>query len=171
MKARSRHAYTNDRGQEIWWIAGANVATRYPHTPRYLVMHHTAGTDSRDYLHQNDRGVSCHYLVGQYDDVGINPRVHKYAGEASQITHTQFFSTIGVIQNPNPWAISIEMEGPPIDSNVQDEAATLAASIMRYWRGRGIDLLLLGHKHIDRQGKVDPALDWGAFCKTVYGRL
>lgn len=163
--------YINDAQQPIFWLDGANVGERMGRTPRYLVIHHTAGTDSRAYLQKNNRGVSCHYLVGLYGDASINPRVYKFASETTKITYTQGFSSIGPVNDPNPWAISIEMEGPPINDNVIDETATLAASIIRYWRQKSVELLLVGHKHIDRTGKVDPALDWCAFCKTVYSRM
>ncbi len=164
-------AYQNDAGQDIYFIGGANHSPRGTNPLRYLVLHHTAGTDSRAYLRENALGVSCHYLIGLYPNAGINPRIYKFASESTQQTYTQGYSTIGTTSNMNPFSVSIEIEGPPIDSNVLDEAATLAASILRYWYERGVDLLLIGHKHVDRQSKIDPATPWTALCKTIYGRV
>jgi len=164
-------AYQNDAGQDVYFLSGANHSPRGTNPIRYLVLHHTAGKDSRAYLQQNALGVSCHYLIGLYPDAGINPRIYKYASETTQQTYTQGFSTIGTVTNLNPYSVSIEIEGPPIDSNVLDEAATLAASILRYWHNLGIDLLLIGHKHVDRQGKQDPNCDWTDLCRTIYGRV
>lgn len=167
----TRPLYSNAAGQDIYSIAGANVGQRPLNTPpRYLIIHHTAGVDSRKYLWQNDLGVSAHYLVGIYRDTGGAVRVYKYAGEASEYTYTQGFSTIGPITDPNKWCISIEMEGPPIPPAVFTASARLAWSILRYWASRGHPLVMLGHRHIDRRGKQDPAVDWQAFCEEAYRR-
>lgn len=161
--------YTNDAGMPIFWIDGANVAPRPTGMrPRFLVIHHTAGSDSRKYLWKNPRGVSTHYLLGIYADAGPAPRTYKFASESSKQTFTQGYSSIGIIDNPNPMSISIEIEGPPLAHDVIGEAARLAGAIRRYWSEHGVDLLLIGHKHIDTQGKTDPQLNWDAFCEQVY---
>lgn len=164
-------SYMNSAGQAIYWIAGANIGKRGVELPKYLVLHHTAGTDSRAYLQKNKLGVSAHYLCGSYPDTGPNPVVLKYAGETDDVTYTQGYSTIGTVNDPNPWCISIELEGPPIDPAVQQAGADLAGAILRYWSDRGVDLLLLRHKDIDRQGKIDPTLDWTWFCRRAYGGM
>ena len=165
-------AYVNDAGQPVYLITGANKAPRGPGVkPKFMVIHHTAGSDSRKYLWQNERGVSTHYLLGVYPDAGITPRVYKYASETLEQTFTQGFSTIGTDTNPNPESISLELEGPPIQPQVRVEAAKLVASILRYWAGRGVSLLLIGHKHIDTQGKQDPDLPWTAWCSDVYRQV
>jgi N-acetyl-anhydromuramyl-L-alanine amidase AmpD len=166
--APSTPLYTNTHRQPIYWIDGANVGSREGILPDFLVMHHTAGTDSRKYLWKNPKGVSTHYLIGIYPDAGPVPRIYKYATEGSQFTFTQGFSRIGPDEDPNNRCISIEMEGPPVHQFVIDEAAKLAGSILRYWANKGRHLLLIGHRHIDLNGKLDPAVDWSHFCQRVY---
>lgn len=164
--------YTNDAGQPIYWIDGAAHGTRTERDLRLLVIHHTAGTDSREYLQNNSKKSSSTYLVGEYPDAdGV--RVYKYMSETTAAPYTQGFGTIGPLSNGakvNRAAISIEMEGPPLTPGVIQETAKLAASILRYWSAKGVDLVLIGHKHIDGR-KHDPALDWGDFCKLVYSHV
>jgi len=165
----ARYSYTNALGQDVYYVAGANV---YPAPvgllKRFLVIHHTAGTDSRAYLKRNPKRVSTHYLIGNYDD-GRARRVYKYASEVRECTHTQGFGTIGgyTAGNINDVCISIEIEGPPIDDPLMLAAADLARSIIDTWRGLGVELLMLRHKDIDTQ-KSDPALQWNNFCQLTY---
>ncbi len=167
----TKPTYTNDAGQPIFWIDGAAKGTRTAADLRLLVIHHTAGTDSRAYLANNPLKSSSTYVVGNYPDCGL--RVYKYMSETSAAPYTQGFGSISTLdtgEEINRASISIETEGPPFDPQVVDATATLAASILRYWAKQGRELLLIGHKHIDAR-KQDPAFSWQEFCKRVYALI
>lgn len=168
--------HVNDASQPIFWIEGAARGNRTPDDLRLLVIHHTAGTDSRSYLARNALNSSTTYLVGSYPDAG-GVRVYKYMSESSSAPFTQGFGSIGSVANINRSSIAIECEGGVPQSNgelflpdVVEQSAILAASILRYWSARGIDLLLVAHKHVDKR-KSDPAFDWSDFCKLVYAAV
>jgi N-acetyl-anhydromuramyl-L-alanine amidase AmpD len=161
--------YTNPSGQGIFWIDGANTAPRPDgRKPSVLVIHDTAGTDSRQYLANNDRGVSAHYLVGEYPDC-TGPRIYKYASEAKRITHTQGPGRLGGIRasNINEVAISIEIETPMLSSSSLSYAALLAQEVLRGWQQVGVDLIMLPHRIIQAD-KYDPRLNWSRWCTMVY---
>lgn len=166
-------AYINNAGQAIFLLPAVHKSPRaVSGDVRLLVIHHTGGTDSRLYLADpgDGREVSSHYLVGDYANVGV--RIYKYGSETTDAMWTQGGGRLGGLQgmNPNQVAISIEIEGPPVKPAVFDAAALLAASIIRYWRKQGRELLLIRHRDID-PNKRDPDLDWTAFCQSVYTRL
>jgi hypothetical protein len=171
----TKPSYTNDAGQAVYWIEGAARGSRGPAEIELLVVHHTAGRDSREYLAQNPVNSSSTYLIGEYPDLGGAVRVYKYMSEATAAPYTQGFGSLGGYplrpeiphDNINRRCVSIEIEGPPISAKLQQEAAKLAGSILRYWRGQGRHLLLVGHKHIDDR-KIDPDLNWGQFVAQVY---
>ncbi len=163
--------YSNSAGQKIYWINECAKGTRTPADLRLLVAHHTGGTDSRLYLARNALKSSSTYLVGKYPDCGL--RIYKYMSEGNAAPYTQGYGSISTLDTAleiNKSAISIEMEGPPIDPDVLDASAKLTASILRYWDEQGRDLLLIGHKHLDAR-KKDPDWNWNDFCKRVYGYL
>ncbi len=170
-KLPTEHLYTNSAGQKVYWIDTAAKGKRSAADLRLLVIHHTAGTDSRAYLAENPLKSSSTYLVGKYPDCGL--RVYKYMTEGTSAPYTQGFgsiSTLDTAEEINRASISIEIEGPPIDPQVVDASALLAASIIRYWAEQGRDLLLIGHRHIDSR-KSDPAFSWTDFCKLVYSNV
>lgn len=172
--------YTNDTGQAVYWIDGAAHGTRTAADLELLVIHHTAGVDSRLYLANNPLKSSTTYLVGAYADTGWQPRVYKYMSETFAAPYTQGFGSIGDEDTPleiNAAAIAIEVEGGVKQPDgtlflegVVEESAKLAASILRYWASRGVHLLLLGHKHIDPR-KHDPSFLWTPFCQSVYRQV
>ncbi len=171
----TKPTYTNDAGQPIFWIDGAAKGTRTAADLRLLVIHHTAGTDSRAYLASNPINSSSTYLLGNYPDCGL--RVYKYMSEAHAAPYTQGFgsiSTLDTAEEINKASISIEVEYDPaigvVDPDAFDATATLAASILRYWAKQGRELLLIGHRHLDAR-KSDPAFSWQEFCKLVYSRV
>lgn len=171
-------SYVNLLGQEVYFIDGANHGTRTEDDVRVLMLHHTAGVDSRVYLAQNALGVSASYCVGAYPDTGDKPRVYKYLSERTDIPYTQGYGKLGGLpQNLNTHSISIEVEGlggvTPFREDVLTAAAKLAASIIKDWHdARGVNLVLLGHVHTDdyyRVGKhTDPHWDHTRFNQQVY---
>lgn len=164
--------YMNDLGQPIYLLQATSLGKRPAGVaPRFLILHHTAGRDSREYLWDNELGVSTHYLIGTYPDTALMPRIYKFGSETNDVAYTQAFSSIGLLRDPNNFCISIELEGPPIAPAVIETGATLAASIISYWSARDVDLVLLRHRDIDRQNKIDPTLGWTAFCREVYRQV
>lgn len=172
--------YTNDAGQAVYWIDGAAKGTRIASDIEHLFIHHTGGVDSRKYLWRNELNSSSTYLVGAYEDTGWVPRVYKYMSETTDAPYTQGFGSIAEDDTPreiNASGISIEVEGGINQGNgllfrdgVMEETAKLSASIIRYWESKGIELLLIGHKHVDPR-KNDPKWNWNRFCKLTYGYL
>jgi N-acetyl-anhydromuramyl-L-alanine amidase AmpD len=170
--------YTNLLGQEVYWIDDANAGTRTEGETLVLMLHHTAGKDSRAYLANNPLGVSATYLVGAYADTGNVPRVYKYMSERTAVPYTQGFGSLGGLpKNLNQHSISIEVEGlggaTPFREDVLAAAAKLAASIIKDWHdARHRNLVLLGHDHTDayyRNGRHnDPHWDHTRFNQQVY---
>lgn len=168
-------AYVNNMGQDIFWIDGANAGTRTEKQALVLMMHHTAGTDSRRYLADNPLNVSATYCIGEYPDTNNKPRIYKYMSERTGVPYTQGFGKLGGLpHNLNTHSISIEVEGPPFSPELLAAAAKLAASIIKDWHdNRGRNLVLLGHDHTDdyyRNGRHnDPHWDWSRVTQQVYG--
>jgi N-acetyl-anhydromuramyl-L-alanine amidase AmpD len=170
--------YTNLLGQPVFWIGGAASGDRTENDVLLLVMHHTVGVDSREYLADNPLNSSATYLVGSYADTGDKPRIYKYMSARTAIPYTQGFGSLGgVARGPNPAAISIEVEGmggaTPFRDDVLTAAAKLAASIIKDWHdARGRNLLLIGHDHLDsyyrKDRHDDPHFDWTRFTQQVY---
>lgn len=178
-------AYTTPFGHAVYVVDGANTARRrVPGRITQHVVHHTAGVDSRAYLLANDRGVSVHYLIGCYADqvADANPTgltIIKYASEAGHATHTQGNSKMGR-EAPFHEAVSYEMEGhawvdgvvQPVRQEVIALTAKLVGSSISYWYPLGQrDQVVVGHKHIDTSGKIDPAIDWVRFSQAVWANV
>jgi N-acetyl-anhydromuramyl-L-alanine amidase AmpD len=171
-------AYQNLLGQNVYMIRGAPVVPRTEKDVLVLMLHHTAGTDSRSYGADNPRGVSYTYLTGAYPDTGNVPRVYKYFSETNAAPQAQGGGKLGGLPyNLNTHSITIEVEGlggaVPFRADVLDCAAKLAASIIKDWHDRvGRNLVLLGHDHTDlwtRPGRhSDPHFDWSRFAQQVY---
>lgn len=171
--------YKNILAQDIYWIDGAASGTRTEADTLLLVMHHTAGVDSRRYLADNPLDSSATYLVGAYVDTGNAPRIYKYMSERTDAPYTQGFGSLGGLKRgPNAAAISIEVEGmggaAPFREDVLAAAAKLAASIIKDWHdARDRNLLLIGHDHLDsyyrKDRHDDPHWDHTRFTQQVYG--
>jgi N-acetyl-anhydromuramyl-L-alanine amidase AmpD len=165
----------------------------------YLITHFTesGNKDSRNYLLNpgDGRVVSAHYLAGQYADMNNGqPSIIKYAGEADEATYTQGFGIIGdladydhgtdwsdgkvlvaVKVNANDACIGYEIDANPTASGMPSPSLLNAvtahmADIIRYWAARKVEVVLLGHKHIDPH-KNDPELDWVMFDKMVKAQV
>ncbi len=164
--------YINAAGQPIYRLGAVHKDSRtVPGDIQLLVVHHTAGRDSRRYLVEptDGRQVSTHYLVGAYPDTREQPRIYKYGSEEHDAMYTQGNGRIGRLagRNPNDVAIAFEIEGPPFKSGVIEAAATLARVVLDYWNAKGKDPLLIRHLDLD-PAKRDPAFDWLRFCRLVY---
>lgn len=173
-------SYKNALGQDIYTIDGATYGTRQQADVLLLVIHHTGGADSRQWL-TSPQTASATYLVGAYPDTNNLPRVYKYMSEIVGAPNTQGYGSLGGLPgNPNKHAISIEVEGglvrdgvPHFRTDVLDASARLAGAILRYWHDeQGRNLLLTTHDHLDsfRRGDrhSDPWFDWLPFCVAAY---
>jgi hypothetical protein len=171
--------YTNILGQPVYWIDGAAHGSRTEADVLLLVLHHTAGTDSRTYLADNPNNASATYLVGAYPDTANAPRVYKYMSERTATPYTQGFGSLGGLRyGPNSAAISIEVEGlgggSPFRPDVLTAAAKLGASIVKDWHdSRQRNLLVIGHDHLDsyyrKDRHNDPHWDWTRVIQQLYG--
>lgn len=170
--------YQNNLGQFVYWIDGAPSGKRTEDQALLLVLHHTAGSDSRAWLAgASPSPVSATYLVGAYPDTGNKPRIYKYMSERTGVPFTQGYGVLGGLPtvNPNMHAISIEIEGPPFRDDVLAAAATLAAAIVVDWHeARNKNLLIIGHDHLDDWDRpdrhTDPHFDWSEFLADVYAQ-
>lgn len=168
-------SYVNLLGQDVYFIDGANFGTRVEKDCLVLMLHHTAGKDSRRYLANNPLGVSATYCVGSYPDTDNKPRVYKYMSERTGVPYTQGFGKLGGLRaNLNQHSISIEVEGPPFSDELLSAAAKLAASILKDWHdNRQRCLVVLGHDHTDDYFRADrhtdPHWDHTRFLQQVYG--
>lgn len=129
-----------------------------------IVVHHTAGTDSRAYGENNPRNVSYHLLIGRYAG---KIEVHQYG---SLLRLAAFHAGFGVLwdpsQNLNGWSIGIEVEGPPFDALLLNRAAYLTACVMDYCRRQNLEAFPIAHKHVD-PNKQDPSFSWVGFIRMV----
>jgi N-acetylmuramoyl-L-alanine amidase len=120
--------------------------------PRIIILHATAGVDSRDHLTTTSKNlVSCHRLImkdgTQYKIVQDN-----------RIAHHAGFSRIGNDIDLNPIAFGIELENlnngrDPYPTNQINVCARL---IVEKWGGWGFTPVL-PHSIVDTMGKTDPA--------------
>lgn len=171
-------AYQNLLAQDVYMIRGAPIVQRSEKDVLVLMLHHTAGVDSRKYLASNALNVSSTYLVGAYADTGNAPRIYKYFPETTAAPQAQGYGVLGGLpHNLNIHAITLEIEGmggnTPFRDDVLDCAAKLAASILKDWHDRvGRNLVVLGHDHTDaftRQGRhTDPHWDHLRFNQKMY---
>lgn len=119
-----------------------------------IVLHHTAGTDSRGWLTKNPQGVSAHVLIRR--DGIIYRMVHD-----DRAAHHAGKSAIGnyrpdVLTSPNLITLAIELENTGTQ-DYPDAQMHACAYTVAVWYRRHSWLPILTHKIIDTKGKVDPA--------------
>ncbi|HEU5087027.1 MAG TPA: peptidoglycan recognition family protein [Roseiflexaceae bacterium] len=122
---------------------------------RAIVLHHTAGTDSLDYLTQNADKVSTHALISK---AGVLYRMVPDRLAANTVG----FSNLGPLlahqeNNPNRATYNIELEntGSGRDPYPDAQVNACAWDIARVWKQYGV-LPILPHALIDTHGKTDP---------------
>ncbi|HEX6293422.1 MAG TPA: N-acetylmuramoyl-L-alanine amidase [Herpetosiphonaceae bacterium] len=134
-------------------------------TPRLIVIHATAGTDSREWLVENPEGLSIHRLI-QKDGT-----IYKMADDLVSCGHVGRSALWG-----NRWlnkiALGIELEnrnnGRDPYPTAQVEAC--AAQVVE-WLGRFGPLPVVGHYQVDTLGKTDPkGFPWWTFWECVRKR-
>lgn len=119
---------------------------------RYIVVHTSEGTDSRDWLTRTG-GVSAHYLVRRQD-------VYRLVGEdwtawhAGEIVGTPTTPLWGG-GNPNEESIGIEMEGYAAQP-VRSDTLHSTAELIREIRSRRGPLPLVNHSELSPGSRTDP---------------
>lgn len=122
--------------------------------PKLIILHATAGTDSREWLTTHPRSVASIQRLIMKDGL-----IYKIA-ENRQICHHVGFSQVGRRRNLNPIALGIELEnlndGRDPYPTLQVDAA--AAQVVEWWGVYGF-LPLLPHSMVD-------APETGTWTKT-----
>jgi hypothetical protein len=124
----------------------------------FICLHHTAGTDSLDYLTANSEGVSTHVLISKAgtifrmvpDEKGANTVGHSNVG--------RYTTAKGDAGSANQISLNAELEntGSGRDPYPDAQRDACAWQIATWWRRFGI-LPVLPHKLIDTHQKTDPA--------------
>lgn len=136
--------------------------------PLLIVLHATAGRDSRVWLQSNPRGVSVHRLIAK------NGTIYKMADDLAICRHVGFsaWHDVGIggaLPNLNRYALGIEIEN--LNNGADPYMAgqyEMAARQCVEWLGRFGPLPIVGHGEIDTQGKRDPrGWDWLRFWRLV----
>lgn len=150
---------------------------REGHTPRFIIIHHSAGTDSLLWLsHTSSPPVSCHNLISK---LGVNFKIVPPADTA----YCAGFGVVGpvdpdrndppgVAPNLNYASLNIELEnlGNGKDPYPAAQMQMCAAQIVEWWGMYGF-LAVLGHSDVD-PAKNDPkGFDWGDLWRRMYGLM
>lgn len=136
-------------------------------TPRLIILHSTAGTDSRAWLTTSPQSVvSVHRLINRWGTM------YKIADDTTICNHVGY-STLWGLKNLNPYALGIEFEN--LNDGVQPyptAQVTAGAWQCAEWIGRWGYLPIFGHYQVDTQGKTDPkAFPWETFYRALNARL
>jgi N-acetylmuramoyl-L-alanine amidase len=136
-----------------------------------IVIHHTAGTDSRSWLVSNPRGVSAHVLIRRdgviYRLVDDELAAH-HVGYARIVAGGRLYSRSSN-PGPNQLTLGVELEnlGDGREPYPAEQLAALGWQLVEWSRAHP-QAALLFHRDIDTQGKTDPAgLSW----PTVYAAM
>ena len=144
-------AHSSSRG-------GASIAA--------IVIHATAGLDSRRWLTNNPNGVSAHVLI-QRD--GIVYRMVPDDRAAHHVGYSRLVIAGRVIDrttSPGPNAVTLGLELENLNDGLQPYPPAQLAALgwqLVEWARRYPQARLLFHRDVDTQGKSDPAgLAWPA---------
>jgi N-acetyl-anhydromuramyl-L-alanine amidase AmpD len=138
--------------------------------PQFFILHDTDGRDSRQELYDSPRLVSVHYLVGAYSGYS-GPIVVKYLSEVSNYANGAGYATLGGSHdNLNLHAIQFELEYLTMSAATLQAYATVIASSLKYWLGKGADPRFLRHADIDSR-KFDPRFHYNDMLRRVYDTL
>lgn len=140
-------------------IKSIHTSDRKGRKPTIIVIHHTAGTDSLNYLTKNVNKVSTHALINKQG------RIYRMVPD-ELAANTVGFSAIGTY---NRWptlkgtfscniiSLNIELENLGNGRDPYPEAQVNAAAWqIASWRRKYGYLFVLSHAVIDTNGKTDP---------------
>lgn len=129
-----------------------------------IVIHATAGTDSRAWLQQNPSSVSAHCLIAR------NGTIYRMVDDAAAAHHCGYSriviggKTYDQTTRPGPNAITLGVELENLNDGKQPYPEAQIAALgwlLSFWRTRFNSLPMFFHREIDQRGKTDPAgLSW-----------
>lgn len=122
---------------------------------KYIVLHTTEGTDSRNWLTTTGR-VSAHYLIREdvvyrLVDEGV---AAWHAGKVVGDPTTPLYTGV----NPNDESIGIEVEGYAAQPLSEKSVSTVGALVRDIWKRRG-PLPLVAHSHLSPGNRSDPGVE------------
>lgn len=126
---------------------------------RAIVLHHTAGTDSRAWLtHTSRPPVSVHRLITK---AGLIYRIVPDGVNAYHVGGSnlgRWTTAAGDLGSANEICLGIELEnlGTGRDPYPEPQLSACAWQVASWWRLYG-DLTVVPHRLIDSTGKTDPA--------------
>lgn len=137
-----------------------DYGSRNGHTPAFIVLHHTGGTNSLSWLAGNPNGTSIHYLIER------DGTTYHMVPDAYAANHVGFSRYVlnGVVYdehspgpNCNVISLGIELENVGNGTQGYPPAQLLAAAwiIQQWWNIYG-KIPVIRHADIDQHGKVDP---------------
>jgi N-acetyl-anhydromuramyl-L-alanine amidase AmpD len=145
---------------------------------RFIVLHHTGGTDSKLWLSRTSplsKPVSVQRLITK---TGKNIKI----ADDDEVAWTQGFARIGplprktpqgaTIESVNDWALAIEFEnlGDGKDPYPTPQLEMGAAQVVEWWGAYGF-MALVAHAWID-ENKNDPlGFPWDLFYSMIWMRL
>lgn len=129
-----------------------------------IVIHATAGTDSRSWLVDNVRGVSTHFLIQKdgiiYRMVPDDRAAHHVGYSAIPIGDRTY--TRNTFPGPNQISLGVELENLNDGVDTYPDAQMLALGfVLNEWQRLYPKAEMFFHRDIDTQGKTDPRrLSW-----------
>jgi len=146
-------------------------SSRGGHSVAAIVIHATAGTDSRDWLQHNPAQVSAHVLIARdgtlYRMVADTRAAHHCGYSRIVVGGRVIDGTAGA--NPNQYTLGVELEN--LNNGKQAYPAAQLAALgwqIAQWLRIYPGARLLLHRDIDTAGKTDPrGLAWTAVYAAV----
>lgn len=152
-----------------------HYSSRHGFLPRAIILHHTAGSNSLNYLTENALQVSTHCLIQEATNHPSGAVIYDMVPD-NLAAHTVGFSNMGIFEahsktSPNVATLNLEIEnlGNGKDPYLDGQYVAAAWKIRQWWNKFG-KLYVFGHSVIDTQGKTDPAyFDYGKLMALVTG--
>lgn len=138
--------------------------------PKYIYVHHTGGTDSRDWLSKTSRPVvSCHRLISK------NGTIYKIVDDRD-VAYTQGFGVLGArnqnVMNLNRDGLSIELENVGNGRDPYPDIQVWSCALqVREWIGLYGWLPILSHKDVDPRKNDPTGFPWTTFNNMLAAAL
>lgn len=164
-------SYVVPGGIPVYYIDAVHKSNRpIPGKIETFMLHDTAGRDSRQELYDSPRGVSVHYLIGEYPNVA-GPVCIKFASERTEQTYGSGYGSIGGISgNINATTINFELEHEGQNDATREAFALCVAHSLSNYAALAKVPVLLPHWLVDAR-KTDPRWNWTAMLSRIYEQL